>query len=299
LTKGWPPGERCWRVKLFAIVGMHRSGTSTVARILNLLGASLGPESDLMPAKVDNPAGFWESLSVTQLHDDLLYELGGRWDRPPLLEQGWESRTSLQPSLERIRTILGSHFAMQDIAAWKDPRGSIFLPLWRKVVPIAGTILCVRDPDEVAHSLAARSGMDAERAAALWLRYMVAAWKNGGADLLVRFDEAYEQPRELTRRLAAFAGLPSASDLVTQEIARFVDPSLRHYAEPQRAAEPLMRLARAAHALLTTQPPEVVTPFFSALSNGWRMEGVFAAEAAARAALRGEVTASVVEILKE
>jgi hypothetical protein len=286
-------------VKLFAIVGMHRSGTSTVARILNLLGASLGPESDLMPAKPDNPTGFWESLTVTQLHDDLLYELGGRWDRPPLLEQGWESRASLLPSVERIRTILGSHFATSDIAAWKDPRGSILLPLWRQVLPIAGTILCVRDPDDVARSLAARNGMGAERAAALWLRYMVAAWQNGGADLIVRFDEAYEQPRELTRRLAAFAGLPRASELVTQEVTRFVDPALRHYAEPERSAEPLMRLARAAHALLTTQSREVVTPFFSALSNGWRMEAVFAAEDAARAALRAEATPSVIEILKE
>jgi hypothetical protein len=286
-------------VKLFAIVGMHRSGTSTVARILNLLGASLGPEADLMPAQPDNPKGFWESLTVTQLHDDLLYELGGGWQKPPLLEQGWESRPSLLPALERVRAIVSSHFAAADVAAWKDPRGSLLLPLWRRAVPIAGTIFCLRDPAEVAHSLAARNGMDPERAAALWLRYVVAAWQNDGADLIVRFDEAYEQPRELMRRLAAFTGLPKASDLVTEEACQFVDPTLRHHAGSQPVAGPIMRLARAAHALLTNQPREVVTPIFSALSSGWRLEAQFAEEAAARIALRADLPPSVVEILKE
>jgi hypothetical protein len=252
-----------------------------------------------MPAKPDNPTGFWESLTVTQLHDDLLYELGGGWERPPLLEQGWESHPSVLPALERMRAIVSSHFAAADVAVWKDPRGSLLLPLWRRVVPIAGTILCVRDPDEVAHSLAARSATEPERAAALWLRYVVAAWQNGGAELIVRFDEAYEQPRELMRRLAAFTGLPKASDSVTAEVLHFVDPALHHYAGSQPSAGPLMRLARAAHTLLTSHPPEVVSPIFSALSSGWRLEAQFAGETAARIALRADLPPSVVEILKE
>ena len=49
-------------MKLFVVVGMHRSGTSIVSRLLNLLGAHLGPEDDLMPPKPDNPTGFWEAL---------------------------------------------------------------------------------------------------------------------------------------------------------------------------------------------------------------------------------------------
>lgn len=277
---------------------MHRSGTSIVARTLNLLGAHLGPTDDLMPAKPDNPKGFWESLSVTQLHDDLLAGLGGRWDRPPLLRDGWETHPGLEPSVERIRKIVSSHFDSASVAAWKDPRGSVLLPLWRRVVPIAGTILCVRDPDEVAHSLATRDDMDPERAAALWLRYVVAAWQNGGADLIVRFDEAYEEPLELTKRLAFFAGLPQPSPDISREIAGFVEPSLRHYTGSRDPAGPVMQLARAAHSLVTSQHRQVVTPFFAALSNGWRTEAHLAEEATARIALRAELMPSVLEILK-
>ena len=182
--------------------------------------------------------------------------------------------------------------------ALSDPRGSLLLSLWRWVVLIAGTILCLRDPDEVAHSLATRESMGAERAAALWLRYLVAAWQNCDEPLIVRFDEPYEQPRELMRRLSAFAGLPPATEDILQKVTAFVDPSLRHYASAKEPPGPLMRLARAAHVLLATQPPEVVHPIFSALSNGWRLEAHLATETAARTALRAELLPSVLEILK-
>ena len=52
------------------VLGMHRSGTSAVTRVLNLLGAELG--DDLMPAGSDNPGGFWEYRGVVELHERLL-----------------------------------------------------------------------------------------------------------------------------------------------------------------------------------------------------------------------------------
>jgi hypothetical protein len=285
-------------VNLFAVVGMHRSGTSMVSRVLNLLGANLGPEGDLMPPKPDNPKGFWESLTVTQLHDDLLAHLGGRWDRPPVLPDGWENAESLAPFVDRIRSIVDTHFSDAALSVWKDPRGSFFIPLWRRVVPIAGTVLCVRDPDEVARSLAAREGMDAERAAALFLRYLVAAWQSDGGHLLVRFDDAFEQPRELSARLASFTGLPSPSPEILASIAEFVDSELRHHAAASAGRGPILRLARAAHAVVTTERREVVAPFLGLLADRFRLEAHLDAEAAARRALSAELGPSFLEILK-
>ena len=37
------------------IAGMHRTGTSMVARMLNLCGVYLGKEKDLIPSEKDNP----------------------------------------------------------------------------------------------------------------------------------------------------------------------------------------------------------------------------------------------------
>ncbi len=277
---------------------MHRSGTSTVSRILNLLGAQLGPAEDLMPPKPDNPKGFWETLSVAQLHDDLVAFLGGRWDHPPVLAEGWESDPRLHPFVERIRAIIETHFAGAPIAVWKDPRGSLFLPLWRRVMPLAGTVLCVRDPDEVAGSLAAREGIDPERAAALWLRYTIAAWQADPAHLLVPFDEAYERPRELLNRLGALIGTSAASEAILPELRQFIDPAMRHYHPSAADPGPIMQLARAAHSLVMTQPHEVVTPFFRVLANSWGLEAWLNFEGAGRQAVLARHGPSVVELLR-
>ena len=54
------------------VLGMHRAGTSAVTRLINLMGAYLGPEEQLLPATPDNPKGYWERIDVLQLHEWLL-----------------------------------------------------------------------------------------------------------------------------------------------------------------------------------------------------------------------------------
>ena len=71
------------------VLGMHRSGTSAVARAVSLLGFSLGDQADLIPPGPDNPRGFWESKSLVVLNDELLSALGGSWDAPPSPSPGW------------------------------------------------------------------------------------------------------------------------------------------------------------------------------------------------------------------
>jgi hypothetical protein len=39
---------------------MHRSGTSMVARLLNMMGAYFGAEGISTGANRENPKGFWE-----------------------------------------------------------------------------------------------------------------------------------------------------------------------------------------------------------------------------------------------
>jgi hypothetical protein len=51
------------------VLGMHRSGTSVVTRVLNLLGLSTCSDADLFPVRVGNAAGHWESLTVMVLND--------------------------------------------------------------------------------------------------------------------------------------------------------------------------------------------------------------------------------------
>ena len=61
----------------FVVLGMHRSGTSSVAGALSLLGAA-APRT-LMSVADDNPKGFWESEVVMMLNDRILEAAGSSW----------------------------------------------------------------------------------------------------------------------------------------------------------------------------------------------------------------------------
>ena len=54
------------------VLGMHRSGTSVLARLLNLMGVYFGPEGISTGANQENPKGFWERKDVRQLNDGVL-----------------------------------------------------------------------------------------------------------------------------------------------------------------------------------------------------------------------------------
>ena len=45
------------------VLGMHRSGTSVLARMLNLMGAYFGAEGASTGASKENPKGFWDGAT--------------------------------------------------------------------------------------------------------------------------------------------------------------------------------------------------------------------------------------------
>ena len=53
-------------------LGMHRSGTSLVSRMLNLLGVHLGTDQSLSGTNEDNPKGYWEHHTFALLNDEIL-----------------------------------------------------------------------------------------------------------------------------------------------------------------------------------------------------------------------------------
>lgn len=69
-----------------AILGTGRSGTSMIARMLNLSGMYMGEEEGLWNKNLDpqmNPTGFWEQREVHALMEQLFDHLGGTWENPP------------------------------------------------------------------------------------------------------------------------------------------------------------------------------------------------------------------------
>src|SRR5947209_8906969 len=103
------------------IAGMHRSGTSMVARLLHQCGLCFGPESEWLRPATDNAEGFWENVHFVNLNDDILAHLRGGWERPPQPAEGWEALPDVAPLAEKARE-LAEPFEGREPWGWKDPR---------------------------------------------------------------------------------------------------------------------------------------------------------------------------------
>ena len=135
------------------VLGMARSGTSAVARVLHSLGVPVAREDDLMPADEGNPTGYWESLSLTGMNERLLSKLAASWHSPPAHRAGWESDERLDGLVREAAALLDRAQSGSEWV-WKDPRNCFTLPFWRGVTSARPIVVLVyRDPHEVVDSL--------------------------------------------------------------------------------------------------------------------------------------------------
>jgi hypothetical protein len=213
---------------------MHRSGTSPITRILNLLGMALGAEERLMPAlEGNNPTGFWEHLYIVQINDELLSRLGGSWDVPPELPNGWEQSADLKEVRQRARELLHKDFGEDTFWGWKDPRTCLTLPFWKSMIPHLKYVICIRNPLDVAKSLKVRDDIPWNRALELWAKYNIAALKNtdGEPRLFALYDNLFTDLERELARLASFSNVetPDSDSELHRSIATFLDDGLRHH----------------------------------------------------------------------
>jgi hypothetical protein len=156
---------------------MHRSGTSALARILNLFGAVL--PKNIMNARPSNPSGHWEPERLVALHDRMLAETGSRWD-------DWRGFDPAQLGAERLSyykaeiiRLITEEYENASLFILKDPRICRFVPLYEDVLSAHAIttvpLLIFRNPLSVIASLEVRDGMTARFASFVWLRHVVDA----------------------------------------------------------------------------------------------------------------------------
>ncbi len=63
---------------------MHRSGTSALARGLQMLGVYLG--NDFLSPQPDNPTGYWEDRNIFEINERLLAVFGLKWEDVALID---------------------------------------------------------------------------------------------------------------------------------------------------------------------------------------------------------------------
>src|SRR5689334_19603510 len=100
------------------ILGMHSSGTSAIARIVNLLGVDFGPPEVAAPARRANTKGLWELPRLTRLGERILNELGGTWDDPPQLPDGWQEDAALDAYRDEARELIAEAYGESSVWGW-------------------------------------------------------------------------------------------------------------------------------------------------------------------------------------
>lgn len=220
-----------------AIAGMHRAGTSMVARVLQICGLDLGGAADFAPPAPDNTEGYWEDLRFVSMNDRILDAFAGAWDAPPALPDGWVR----DPRLDGIRREAEALAAARpEPWGWKDPRTSLTAAFWRDVWPELGFVVCVRNPLEVAASLRARGYTSERFGLRLWEDYHRAldAALQGAPQIVTHYDSYFRDAPAEVARVVDFA-VPGATD------------ALRH-AAVESASEGSRHQRRSAHALASS-----------------------------------------------
>jgi hypothetical protein len=145
------------------IMGMHRSGTSLLTRMLEGMGIFVGRQKD---------ANHEPHLFV-YLNEWLLHIGGGAWDNPAPVYCLLEDEASRRLSVDYIRYVLKTPHvtsfmgwdkylryhtpANLDIPwGWKDPRNTFLLPIWLDIFPEAQVVHICRHGVDVASSMKVR-----------------------------------------------------------------------------------------------------------------------------------------------
>jgi hypothetical protein len=223
------------RRQALVVAGMHRSGTSAMARLLSLSGATL-PERVMDPGP-DNPLGYWEPWEMVALDDEILEAVDSRWDNVFAVkdnDRAWAARGRF---LDKAKDFLTHNFGDQDLLVMKDPRSSILARFWRQALNEIAVdpvyVILVRHPLEVAESLLARNGSPREKSLLLWTSYMVAVERDtrDAPRVFVTYSDMLNDWRGVLDRIEAAMGrpLPRRTPSAGVEIERFLSKSHRHH----------------------------------------------------------------------
>lgn len=231
------PAERLAGSTAILVLGMHRSGTSALAGMLQRLGAAFGER--LMAASPDNPRGYWEHTDLVAIHNRLLAAIGRTWDDIRPMPKEFAEGPAAIVARQEIAAVLTRDFAGSALWGVKDPRLCRLLPVWLPLFADLEVgpafVLALRHPEEVAASLAARDGIGRERALLLWLRHVLEAERmtRGARRVAVHYERLVVEAgwQEVAAQLADRLRLewPLPANFMQTAMADFLSPDLRHH----------------------------------------------------------------------
>jgi len=205
------------------ICGMHRSGTSLVAKLFYEAGADMGDPATFHAADQWNPTGYYEQEEIIQLNIILLHSVWGKLASYLFLPS---SRTVLNRSRGHAEVItrLGHRYADKIV---KENRFCLTLPAWRaNGGDVRNILICLREPEAVALSLRQRNKIPLWYSYRLWFAHLSGLLKNcAGLEIwFVRYEALLNPVTNLSEIMGAlrFFGM----DLSPQTAQSLVDANI-------------------------------------------------------------------------
>lgn len=249
------------------ILGMHRSGTSLLARILEKFGLFLGYKKD--------PNN--EAIFFLHLNEWMLKQANAGWDNPYcfkfsdnfLLDSMRQALEHMMVSKYRVNylgpALISKYNDIRSLEipwGWKDPRNTFTIDVWKKIFPNAKIIHVYRNPIDVAESLRMRekkwqqemkrllrssgygqvinNGIKLQQSArlghiqegvALWREYIDKAFslrdENTSHMMHVRYEDLLSSPENILLEIVRFIGLKVRQQQITQ-CAKHIDVRRRY-----------------------------------------------------------------------
>ena len=153
---------------ILVVTGMHRSGTSLTASLLQSAGLDIG--QNLVGPANGNVKGFFENQDFLEFHEMVLRS-------QEINDVGWTLQEQIdveEQYVEKAKEIIYES-SRSPIWGWKDPRTTLFLDFWLGLLPNANFLLIYRSPWEVVDSLYRRGDHiffeHPELAVQIWMHY--------------------------------------------------------------------------------------------------------------------------------
>ena len=243
------------------VIGMHRSGTSLVARLLNDLGIHMG----------HNLSRDAESIFFQKINRRIYKSADSNWGNIEGLLESMEDERFIEKEVEKVHEILfpqksflglnhgvAQHFTPaiwsslmkgEDVWwGWKDPRTTLTFPIWLRVFPNARVLHIIRSGIDVAISTHRRSlkqqgkfwkriipldfipkTLDFNYCYDLWKKYVSFALKKKALIkpehfLEIKYEALLLEPLENIKKINNFIGYQTKEDKI-KEVCSQIDSS--------------------------------------------------------------------------
>ena len=184
------------------VLGMHRSGTSCITRLIDIMGAYCGSEDELIQGSVDNDNGYWERLDINRICNTLLASVDADWWKISEFSIENLSPYTIQWGRKEFEEVLRR---LNRNSPWviKEPRLCLFFSMFRSCLVNPLCIQVYRNPVEVAKSLRERNGFGISFGLALWEYYnrQAISATEGLPRLFLSYNRLMADPTNVVREL--------------------------------------------------------------------------------------------------